>query len=50
LRRVRYTEGRAFDVRKNVLDVRKAFRELGWKPETPIDRGIRNLYDWYRRE
>lgn len=40
----------AFDVRKNVLDVRKAFREQGWKPETPIDRGIRNLYDWYRRE
>jgi UDP-glucose 4-epimerase len=47
---VRYTESRVFDVRKNVLDVRKAFRELGWKPETPIDRGIRNMYDWYRRE
>ena len=28
---VRYTEVRAFDVRKNVPDVRKAFREPGWK-------------------
>lgn len=46
---VRYTGGRAFDIRSNVLDIRKAFRELGWKPETSIDRGIRNLYDWYRR-
>jgi len=40
-----YTEWKAFNVYKKVLNVRNAFREQRMKPETPIDRGIRNLFD-----
>ena len=42
---IRYTEWKAFNVSKKVLNVRNAFREQRMKPETPIDRGIRNLFD-----
>ena len=33
-------EGRAFDVRAIVLDVSRAWRELGWAPKVDIDTGI----------
>lgn len=31
-----------------VADVRKAERELGWKPEVSVEEGIRKLFEWVR--
>ncbi len=35
------------DVPSTVADIRK-LRELGWKPTTRIEKGIRNFVEWYR--
>jgi CDP-paratose 2-epimerase len=45
----RYAEWRPGDQRVFVCDVRKAERELGWRPKTSIDSGIASLYDWVRQ-
>jgi CDP-paratose 2-epimerase len=29
-----------------VADIRKAERELGWKPAIPVEAGVRSLFDW----
>ncbi|MCU0519921.1 MAG: GDP-mannose 4,6-dehydratase [Anaerolineae bacterium] len=34
------------DQRIFVADIRKAERELGWRPKTDVKAGIRKLYDW----
>ena len=31
-----------------VADIRKAERELGWKPQVSIEEGIRKLFEWVR--
>ena len=31
-----------------VADVRKAERELGWKPQVSVEEGIRKLFEWVR--
>ena len=38
---VRFLPGRAFDVPRNVLDIRRAAEVLGWTPETDFDAGVR---------
>lgn len=38
---VHYRSGREFDVRSVVLDVSRAFEQLGWRPSTDIRLGIR---------
>jgi len=38
--KVRYTEGRTFDVQRNVLDISLARRELGWAPRLSIRDGL----------
>ena len=35
------------DVLKTVADVKK-LKKLGWKPTTRIEKGLKNLVDWYR--
>jgi UDP-glucose 4-epimerase len=34
------------DVRRNVLDVSLADRELGWRPEVSLAEGLRRTWDW----
>lgn len=36
------------DQRVFVADVRKAERELGWKPQVGVEEGIRKLFEWVR--
>lgn len=36
------------DVRRSVLDVSLAGRELGWRPEVMLDEGLRRTWDWIR--
>ncbi len=31
-----------------VADIRKAKKEFGWEPKVPVEKGIKNLYDWVR--
>jgi UDP-glucose 4-epimerase len=36
------------DLRRSVLDVALAGRELGWQPEVSLDDGLRRTWDWIR--
>lgn len=42
----RHIPGRAFDVPANVLDIRAARAELGWRPTTPFEEGLRRTLRW----
>ena len=44
----RYTAGRAFDVKANVLDNSLARVELGWEPQTTFEQGIIKTADWLK--
>jgi UDP-glucose 4-epimerase len=45
---IQYTEGRAGDFSgKECLSVR-AERELGWKPRTPFEEGLRRYIEWFQ--
>ncbi|MDQ3163879.1 MAG: NAD-dependent epimerase/dehydratase family protein [Actinomycetota bacterium] len=41
----RHVEPRAGDARRSVLDPSRAGRELGWRPETALDEGLRLTWD-----
>ncbi|MER8490775.1 NAD-dependent epimerase/dehydratase family protein [Mesorhizobium australicum] len=41
-----YAPARGVDVRRNVLDIRKIERELGWRPTHTLDEGVALTYDW----
>ena len=43
---VSYSDWRPGDQRVYVSDIRKAERELGWKPRVGVGEGIRRLYEW----
>jgi UDP-glucose 4-epimerase len=45
---VRYTEARAVDVPENVLDISRAEKYLGWKPEVELTEGIRATWNWIK--
>jgi nucleoside-diphosphate-sugar epimerase len=49
-RKIEYTYGdwRPGDQRVFYADVRKAERELGWKPKTSLDEGIQRLFEWVK--
>ena len=40
------SDWRPGDQRVYISDVRKAERELGWRPQMGVNEGIRRLYDW----
>ena len=44
----RYTAGRAFDVKANVLDNSLARQELGWSPQTTFEQGINKTASWLK--
>jgi UDP-glucose 4-epimerase len=39
--------GRTSDVPANVLDIDKAARLLGWRPEVTFEDGLRRAWEWY---
>ena len=41
---VEYAEARPGDLLRSVLDVSRAGRELGWRPETPLAEGLRQTW------
>ena len=43
---VSYENWRPGDQRAVVCDVRKAGRELGWRPQVGVEEGIQRLYEW----
>ncbi|RLC87657.1 MAG: CDP-paratose 2-epimerase [Chloroflexi bacterium] len=43
---VSYGDWRPGDQRIYVSDIRKAERELGWRPRVDIEEGMRRLYEW----
>ncbi|MGD2104232.1 MAG: GDP-mannose 4,6-dehydratase [Anaerolineae bacterium] len=43
---VTYDDWRPGDQRIYVSDIRKAERELGWRPRVGVNEGIRRLYEW----
>jgi UDP-glucose 4-epimerase len=47
---VRYEEGRAFDVPELVLDIERAHRVLGWRPEVGIEEGLDRTWRWIRSQ
>ena len=44
--KVKYTEGRSFDVPINVLDVSRAKSFLNWTPTVSLSEGIARMYAW----
>ncbi len=47
--KLRYKEGRGYDVPKVVLDIRKSAREFGWVPKTNLKDGLQRSWAWVRR-
>lgn len=43
---VEHLPSRPLDVPRNVLDVGRAWRELGWEPKTDLAEGIARTWDW----
>jgi UDP-glucose 4-epimerase len=46
----RYLPARGGDARRSVLDVSRAAAELGWRPEIPLEEGIRRTWEAARKE
>lgn len=46
---VRYVVGRGFDVRANVLDIRRAAEQLHWQPQIDLNEGLSRMLAWMRR-
>ena len=50
LREPSLAPAREGDVLHSVLDVSRIERELGWRPQVPLDDGLRGTWDWVRSE
>lgn len=48
--KVKYTDGRAFDVPISVLDISRAKNYLNWTPTTSLFEGITRMYAWMVKE
>lgn len=46
---VRYRDFRAGEVYATYCDVRKARRDLGFEPATPLERGVAETWAWFRQ-
>jgi len=47
---IRYLPFRKGEVKKSYADISKARAVLGWEPEWTVERGIRELIQWYARQ
>lgn len=47
---VNYLPSRSFDVPVNYLDISKAKEILNWYPETSLEIGIANTFEWIKKE
>ncbi len=43
-----HAPARAGELQRSVLDVGKAADELGWRPDTTLEEGLRQTWDWIR--
>lgn len=43
-----YVKDRPGHDRRYALDCRKIETELGWKPQVPLEQGLRHTIDWYQ--
>jgi UDP-glucose 4-epimerase len=48
--RIEFAPARAGELLRSSLDVSKARKVLGWKPEVRFDSGLPELVDWFRKE
>ncbi len=44
---IRFTKARPADIRRRRPDIRKARRELGWRPTTTLAKGLRQTLPWF---
>jgi len=43
-----HAPARAGELQRSVLDVSKAADELSWRPETSLEEGLRQTWNWIR--
>ncbi len=43
-----HAEGKEGEQRRSCLDAEKAKKELGWKPKTKIEEGIKETVKWFK--
>lgn len=48
--KISYKPERSFDVKRNVLDIRKLSALKGWQPATSLEEGIRKTWAWMKLE
>lgn len=44
---VQHAPARAGEQRRSAIDIGKAERVLGWRPEVALDQGLRQTYEWF---
>jgi UDP-glucose 4-epimerase len=45
-----YAPARTGELKRSVLDIGKAVSELGWRPATSLEEGLRRTWNWIRTE
>ena len=45
-----HVEPRLGELQRSVLDPSLAGRELGWRPETSLERGLRKTWEWLQQQ
>jgi UDP-glucose 4-epimerase len=45
-----FAPARPGELSRSALDISKAGRVLGWKPQHAFDGGLRELADWFKKE
>jgi UDP-glucose 4-epimerase len=43
---IEHAEARSGELQRSAVHVGKAERELGWRPEVPLERGLKETYEW----
>jgi nucleoside-diphosphate-sugar epimerase len=46
--RIEHRQAIPGEQRRSVLDTAKAGAALGWRPATPLDRGLAETWAWFR--
>jgi UDP-glucose 4-epimerase len=45
-----HAPARAGELQRSVLDITKSVNDLGWRPDTSLEEGLRHTWDWIRAE